>query len=32
MNATVWWAVVMDGCDAKQLSPVRRMVAARVRT
>lgn len=30
MNATVWWAVAMDGYDAKQLSPEQRQVTARI--
>lgn len=30
MNRTVWWAVSMDGYDVEQLSPVQRMVAARI--
>jgi hypothetical protein len=30
MNATVWWAVAMDGYDAKQLSDQQREVVARI--
>lgn len=30
MNSTVWWAVAMDGFDAKQLSSQQREVAARI--
>lgn len=30
MNRTLWWAVQMDGYDAKQLSPEQRQVAERI--
>ncbi len=30
MNRTVWWAMAMDGYDAKQLSPAQREVAIRI--
>lgn len=30
MNRTVWWAMAMDGYDAKQLGPAQREVAARI--
>lgn len=31
MDATVWWAVAMDGYDAEQLSSAQRRVVARIR-